>query len=208
MYFQYRLYSIIVTFINKIFLIRLWLIHGISDQQFCFEATNLHSLKHIVILSPARFPSCHGVTEQLEEAGQVPAARGSSGIGSHRSPWVLVPSALMVQRMGGTQSLCLPLPAAAKWVQPNHFLPSFLRFLICETQMAIQPPFWEVLWSLWPKHFTPELIFSSSPVHWKLLPSIAGEAEENMYLAFYCSSLLQFLKHCPGTGKVHKCILS
>lgn len=92
MYFQYRLYSIIVTFINKIFLIRLWLIHGISDKQFCFEATNLHSLKHIVILSPARFPSCHGVTEQLEEAGQVPAARGSSGIGNHRSPGCWYPA--------------------------------------------------------------------------------------------------------------------
>lgn len=128
MYFQYRLYSIIVTFINKIFLIRLWLIRGISDQRFCFETIHLHGWKAVVIMPPAWFPSRH-LPARSRAPGQwsgqrrVPEPRGSTGY------------------TGSAWSLCLPLPAAARRIRSKRFLPFSLSFLTCKTGTAIQPPF-------------------------------------------------------------------
>lgn len=39
-------------------------------------------------------------------------------------------------------------------------------------------------------------MFASPPVHWKLSPSIAWEAEEDRSMAFSCSSLVLCVSHC------------
>lgn len=46
-------------------------------------------------------------------------------------------------------------------------------------------------------------MFASPPVHWKLSPSIAWEAEEDRSMAFSCSSLVLCVSHCcRNIGKV------
>lgn len=120
MYFQYRLYSIIVTFINKIFLIRLWLINDISHQHLYFEVTNLHNLK-AVLMSPAWFPS--GILPWSTCGVQcIPGVAGA---------WSLL------WEVAHSESLS----AAARPIQSKHFLPFFLTFLIYKTEIAIQLPF-------------------------------------------------------------------
>lgn len=81
-------------------------------------------------MSPAWFPSRNLPSHSRASGENMP--------GGGRD-WSLFWEA--VQCMGSTWSLCLPLPAAARWSWSKHFLPFFLSFLIHKTAAASQPPF-------------------------------------------------------------------
>lgn len=180
MYFQYRLYSIIVTFINKIFLIRLWLIHGISHQHLYFEATDLQSLLFSCHQPDFQEGVCHG--EPMESPWSTVHAWGSRG-------WSLLWGSAVHRQHSES------LPAAARSIQSKHFLPFFLSFLIHKTRTAIQLPFG--------KHFevygqSTLVLYIGADVFQPLYPpeiitlhSLGSREDKSMV---FCSSLLMFVK--------------